>query len=159
MSRLVSLALQSLVDPALADCGERIMWVSRHLGSGSTEPLDCVEIGFFYEDSDQVAKTVPHPAVLVVLEDMDTVSMHLARRTYGIGTSGRDRAPTGYSWKELTEALHRHPACDLLFDLAQNMFSGELEPLAHELCNFLRRRGIRLTPHGWDTSFTKGIVP
>lgn len=51
-----------------------------------------------------------------------------------------------------------HVSARACFDLARNVFSGELDPLAHELRNFLRRRGIRLTPHGWDASFTKGIV-
>ena len=45
-----------------------------------------------------------------------------------------------------------------VLDIARKRFSGSLEPFVHELRNFLRRRGIRFAPHGWDGGFRLGLA-
>jgi len=45
-----------------------------------------------------------------------------------------------------------------VLDIARKRFTGNLEPFVHELRNFLRRRGIRFAPHGWDGGFRHGLA-
>lgn len=44
-----------------------------------------------------------------------------------------------------------------VFNVSQKQFLGVEDPLAHELRNFLRRRGIRFRPFAWKFSFEKGL--
>ncbi len=77
MNTRISLALQSIIDPALADYGDRILWLEKHVGHN----LDGMEIGLFHEHIDSVMPAVLRPKALAALGRMKTVSLHLAKRT------------------------------------------------------------------------------
>lgn len=84
MTPRVGLALQSLIDPALADYGSRILWLDERLGSD----LDSLEIGFFHEEAEPVAEAVRRPAVRAALGRKAGVSLHLASRSGGLDPAG-----------------------------------------------------------------------
>lgn len=44
-----------------------------------------------------------------------------------------------------------------VFDLGTDQFAGKANRLSIEIRNFLRRRGIRFQPHGWDSGYAKGL--